>query len=166
MNPNPRLSLILATLTYGRGVLPFLRIPINLPGMKMVFDVARLAVRQPRGWALCLALALAATAGCSKSSPPQAVAPPSSDSTSAQQNPSPAPAPLQNPGPVVAAGPDDTQTMMQGLNRALMGWMIRNHRHPKTFEEFASSANMQIPDPPAGKKYTLNAKGFIVLVDN
>jgi hypothetical protein len=136
--------------------------------MNMVFDVARFAVRQPKGWALCLPLALALTAGCSKSSPPpQAVAPlVSSDSTSAPQNVPPPPMAMQNPGPVVAAGPDDTQKMMQGLNRALVGWMIRNRRHPKTFEEFASSANMQIPDPPAGKKYTLNAKGFIILVSN
>jgi hypothetical protein len=136
--------------------------------MNMVFDFARLVSCQPKGWALCFILAMALAAGCSKSSPPpQAVAPPvSSDSTSAQQNTPPPPMAMQNPGPVVAAGPDDTQKMMQGLNRALVGWMIRNHRHPKTFEEFASSANMQIPDPPAGKKYTLNARGFVILVDN
>jgi len=134
----------------------------------MVFDVARFAGRQPKVGVICLALALAVTAGCGKSSPPaESAAPPaSSDATSAQQNPPPAPLAMQNPDSVVAAGPDDTQKMLQGLNRALVGWMIRNHRHPKTFEEFASSANMQIPEPPAGKKYTLNERGFIILVSN
>lgn len=132
----------------------------------MVFDVARFARRQPMLWSACVALAV--TAGCGKSSPPaeSAMPPVSTDSTSAQQTPPPAPAPLQDPQPMVAADPDDTQKTLQGLNRALMGWMIRNHRHPKTFEEFAGSANFQIPDPPAGKKYTLNARGFIILVSN
>jgi hypothetical protein len=136
--------------------------------MKMVFDVARFAGRQPKGCVACLALALAVTAGCGKSSPPvQSAAPPvSSDATSAQQTPPPAQPALQNPQPAAVANPDDSKQTLQGLNRALMGWMISNHRHPKTFEEFASSANIQIPDPPAGKKYALNARGFIILVSN
>jgi hypothetical protein len=141
--------------------------------MKMVFDVARLISRQPQGWAkssaFCLALALVATAGCSKSSPPpQAVAPPvSSDSTSARQAQAPAPVPV--PGgtqPVVAADADDSQKTLQGLNRALLGWTIRNRRHPQTFEEFAGSAGFQIPAPPAGKKYSLSPRGFVILVNN
>jgi hypothetical protein len=139
--------------------------------MKMVFDVARLVSRQPKGWAkgwpLCLALALAATAGCSKSSPPpQSVAPPASSDSSAQQAQPPAPVPVSGLQPVVAANPDDSQKTLQGLNRALMGWTIRNNRHPSTFEEFAGSAGFQIPAPPAGKKYSLSARGFIILVDN
>jgi hypothetical protein len=140
--------------------------------MKMVFDVARLVSRQPQGWAMvsvfCLALVLAAAAGCSKSSPPpQAVAPPvSSDSTSAQPTQAPAPVPVPGSQPVVAADADDPQKTLQGLNRALMGWTIRNNRHPGTFEEFANSAGFQIPAPPAGKKYSLSDRGFVILVDN
>jgi hypothetical protein len=136
--------------------------------MKMTFDVARLVSRQPKAWILCLALVLALSAGCSKSSPPpQAVAPPvSSDSTSAQQAQSPAPVPIPGSQPVVTADPDDSQKTLQGLNRALLGWTMQNHRHPKTFEEFADSAGFQIPAPPAGKKYDLSARGFIILVSN
>jgi hypothetical protein len=59
---------------------------------------------------------------------------------------------------------DTSLTQLQVLNRALMGWMIKNHRHPRDFQEFASTANIQIPAPPAGQKYTLNQRGFIVLV--
>jgi hypothetical protein len=107
-------------------------------------------------------------AGCSKSSSlPQSVAPPvSSDSTSAQQTQSPAPVPIPGSQPVAATDPDDSQKMLQGLNRALVGWTMQNHRHPKTFEEFADSADFQIPAPPAGKKYALSARGFIILVSN
>jgi hypothetical protein len=136
--------------------------------MNMVFDVARPVSRQPKSLALCLALALALAAGCSKSSPPpQAVAPPvSSDSTSAQQAQAPAPVPVLGGSPVVATDADDSQKTLQGLNRSLMGWTMRNHRHPKTFEEFAGSAGFQIPAPPAGKKYSLSSRGFIILVSN
>lgn len=134
----------------------------------MVFDFARCARRQPKGWIICLALALAVTAGCGKSNPSAdpTTPPVTSDTASNQPDPAGAPLALQNPLPVVEANPDDTQKMLQGLNRALLGWTIRNHRHPNTFEEFAGSANIQIPDPPAGKKYTLNSDGFIILVSN
>jgi hypothetical protein len=47
----------------------------------------------------------------------------------------------------------------------MVGWMRTNHRHPQNFEDFANTANIQIPAPPSGKKYTLNGRGFIVLVD-
>ncbi|HXC35496.1 MAG TPA: hypothetical protein VNV43_06440 [Candidatus Acidoferrales bacterium] len=56
-------------------------------------------------------------------------------------------------------------TTLQFLNRAMVRWMRTNHRHPRDFNEFASTANVQIPDPPPGKKYALNGRGFIVLVD-
>ena len=136
--------------------------------MKMVFDFARYAGCQPKDWIVCLALALVVTAGCGKSnsSADPAAPPVTSDTTSNQQNQTDAPLALQNPQPVVAVNPDDSQKMLQGLNRALLGWTIRNRRHPQTFEEFADSANIQIPAPPAGKKYTLNSDGFIILVSN
>jgi hypothetical protein len=135
--------------------------------MKTVFDFAWCARCQPKSWIASLAFALVVTAGCGKSSSSAGSVTPSASTDSASvQTPATAPVPQQNRQPVTSASPDDTQTMLQGLNRALMGWMIRNHRHPSTFEEFASSANMQIPDPPAGKKYALSARGFVVLVNN
>lgn len=138
--------------------------------MKTVFNVARWAVYQPKGWFLWLTLAVCVTAGCGKSgtSAPAVTPPAAADTAGAQSSVSQAPA---NPAPqpmqtVAVARTDDAQKQLQALNRALMGWMIRNHRHPKTFEEFASTAGFEIPAPPAGKKYTLNARGFIVLSDN
>jgi hypothetical protein len=43
---------------------------------------------------------------------------------------------------------------------------MKYHRRPQTFEEFASTAGFQIPDPPAGKKYALDKNGFIMLVNS
>lgn len=134
--------------------------------IKTVFDFARCARRPPTSWIASLALALVVTAGCGKSNPQtDAVAPPpSSDTTAAQQTPSPVPIPGAQPN--LPANADDPQKMLQGLNRALLGWTIQNHRHPKTFEEFANSANFQIPAPPTGKKYTLSDRGYIILVSD
>jgi hypothetical protein len=57
-------------------------------------------------------------------------------------------------------------TQLQLLNRAMLGWEMKNHRRPRTFEEFASSAGFQIPEPPLGQKYALSSKGHIVLVNS
>ena len=73
--------------------------------------------------------------------------------------------PNQRPLAVPSNSANSGLTQLQLLNRALVGWEMKNHRHPLTFEEFASTANIQIPDPPAGQKYAFSQKGFIVLVN-
>lgn len=134
--------------------------------MKTFFDFARFDGDQPKfcGCLLMLTVLLFA-AGCSKSGSPSPSAV-SSDSTKAFPTNSAAQAPVATTQQAVATNSDGTQSTLQTLNRALLGWMIKNHRHPQNFAEFASSANIQIPDPPEGEKYTLNAHGFIVLVNN
>jgi hypothetical protein len=134
--------------------------------MKMSFDFGRFVRELPKANLVCLVLLIAVTAGCGKSGDSVSVAPapppaPSSDAATAQA-PVPVPQPMQT---VVVTNTDDQTKQMQALNRALVGWMIRNRRHPQTFQEFASTAGFQIPNPPPGKKYTLNTRGFIVLVD-
>ena len=69
--------------------------------------------------------------------------------------PSPAPAAVTN-----SAGPD-----LVALNQALLGWRVQNQRVPSSFAEFAASANITIPPPPAGKKYIINNRGLISLVN-
>lgn len=59
-----------------------------------------------------------------------------------------------------AATPD-----LRPLNRALMGWVYQHGRRPANFEEFAASAKVQIPKPPPGKKYIINNRGLISLVN-
>lgn len=117
----------------------------------------------------CLTLALAAGTGCGKPKntttpvpPPtvsdSATAPAASTAPANRMQPTPPPASFDNS----PNGP----TQLQSLNRALLGWKMKNHRRPQNFEEFASTAGFQIPAPPAGKKYTLNSKGFIELVNS
>lgn len=61
------------------------------------------------------------------------------------------------------AAPD---AVLDELNRELRKWVARNRRKPANFEEFVGSAQMQVPPPPAGKKYTLTSNMRIELVDN
>jgi hypothetical protein len=140
--------------------------------MKRFVNFERFAGSQPNNRVACLVTAflmLSIAVGCSKSNSPAPAAPPAaanSPAVSATSAPAPAPTPVATAQPAPAANATNSLSSLQVLNRTLLGWMIRNRRHPKDFQEFASTANIQIPAPPPGKKYALNGRGFIVLVDN
>ena len=144
--------------------------PITVP-VNIIFDFGRRAGWPPNAGVLCLLLVLAASSGCNKSDSTPASVPPSQESNSTPTAAAPTATPTATPPPVPASLPTQSSstnsgpTQLQLLNRALVGWEIKNHRHPRTFEEFASTANFQIPDPPAGQKYAFSQKGFIVLVN-
>jgi len=73
----------------------------------------------------------------------------------------------QQPQPALAtANATNATPDLRPLNQALIGWIVQNRRHPATFEEFAASADIQIPTPPPGKKYILNGRGLISLVNH
>lgn len=131
-------------------------------------DFAWAAGHQPKAGVVCLALALAIpllATGCSKKNDTSATnvpAPPPPDASTAAAPATPAPAATSTLSSNTATNalPD-----LRPLNQALLGWIIQNRRHPANFEEFAASANIQIPPPPAGKKYILNGRGLISLVN-
>ena len=138
--------------------------------MKMLSGLAQFTGRRSTWrWILCLAVGLLAVilvSGCGKQSAvPVSSAPQPTNQTASTPAPSATPnsqvAPPTPADNANAAGPN-----LQVLNHELMGWVLQNHRRPKSFEEFAANANVKIPPPPAGKKYTLNGRGFITLVDN
>jgi len=54
---------------------------------------------------------------------------------------------------------------LRELNGALFDWVVQHQRRPANFEEFAASAGIQIPPPPPGKKYALNSRGLVSLVN-
>jgi hypothetical protein len=84
--------------------------------------------------------------------------------------PAPADAPKQVSVPVQVSVP------MQGsgkpanpdfddLNREVKIWILSNRRLPKDFEEFAATANVQFPPPPPGKKYILDSRKHVDVVN-
>lgn len=140
--------------------------------MKLFFNFGRLDGWKPGAGILCLILALVVGGGCGKSQnkPPEVASPPASDSASTASAPAATPPPDRMqpsiPVPSVSTNNNVGPTQLQLLNRAMLGWEMKNHRRPLNFEEFASSANFHIPEPPPGKKYALDQKGFIVLVNS
>ena len=76
-----------------------------------------------------------------------------------------APMSAENSQSASAASATNTMPDLRPLNRALMQWVMQNHRAAANFEEFAASANIKIPPPPPGKKYVINSHGLINLVN-
>jgi len=95
----------------------------------------------------------------------KAVADPQAD-VSAQ----PGTVPVGAPPPPVLRQPasitqSDGQADLKELNRCLLRWVLSNRRRPKSFEDFAATAGVPIPLPPADKKYVLGSNMHIQLVD-
>jgi hypothetical protein len=57
------------------------------------------------------------------------------------------------------------QPDLRALNRQFISYELENHTHFKTLEEYEAAANVQFPSPPAGKKYALDRRGYIALVN-
>ena len=138
--------------------------------MKHVLNFGRPDSWKTGAGILCVILALVAGGGCGKSkSISSPVESPLSSNSIATVTPAetPPPARMQPSVPSVSVNTNSAGlTQIQMLNRAMLGWKIKNHRLPRTFEEFANSAGFQIPAPPAGKKYALDKNGFIILVNS
>lgn len=149
--------------------------------MKVFSDFNWLAGWQPKAGVFCLLLLLVLGGGCKKSdkapvsvapsqetnstSTPTAAAPTTAPAATATAAPTAAPPPISLQMPTQSKSTNSGPTQLQLLNRAMLAWEMKNHRRPRTFEEFASTAGFQIPDPPTGQKYALNSKGFIILVN-
>jgi hypothetical protein len=122
----------------------------------------------------CLALVLGAAiiaAGCGKKSekPSSNATPPLQTTQDTSQPAAPGSAVNSQPVPVAlatnAAGVTNAAPDLKQLNHAYIAWIVQNRRHLKTFEEFVSVSGMQVPPPPAGKKYIIDHSGFIALVN-
>jgi hypothetical protein len=107
-------------------------------------------------------------AGCGKSKPaPVQVStpPPTIENT----NPAPTTTPMAaTPVPtqaVIPASPDGGADLKQ-LNHIYVGWVLQNRRRPQSFDEFVKLSGIQVPPPPAGKKYVIDGHGFINYAKN
>ncbi|HEV2330531.1 MAG TPA: hypothetical protein VGY56_17245 [Verrucomicrobiae bacterium] len=137
-------------------------------------DTGRLAGWWPKAGVFSLILALAAGGGCGKSqsSPPPTVSSAATNSTAVPVaapttqaiTPTAAPAPSRS-ALTIPSTAGSAVTPLQMLNRAMVNWTMQHGRRPQSFEEFASTANITIPDPPPGKKYAFGGRGWIVLVN-
>ena len=110
--------------------------------------------------------------GCGKKQAPQASAVPPADvqNQSQNQNGQAAVAPdLSHAAPPQLAAPSGADLQARDIHqmeRVLVGWIISTHHRPQSFEEFATATHIQVPPPPAGKKYAIAKNMHIVLVDS
>ena len=59
----------------------------------------------------------------------------------------------------------DPAVILGEMNRQLKRWIVSNQRPPSSLEEFTSTAQIQLPPPPAGKKFVLTKQMRIELAD-
>ena len=104
--------------------------------------------------------------GCHKATtPPPAAAGDNSLPVAAADSSSGAPLPPPGPQAAPLTVNDHSPQDIHNMERALVGWVIRNHQRPKSFEAFVAASGIQVPPPPAGKKYVIAKSMHIVLVD-
>jgi len=112
------------------------------------------------GLLVAITFSTACWIGCGKKKDATDAAPPPSPAAeAAMQTPNPAPETQ-----AAATAPAEQNNEPLDLNRELRKWILRNRRPPKNFEDFSSTARVQIPPPPDGKKYTIDKSMHVVLV--
>ena len=123
---------------------------------------------------LMVVLAGALAAGCKKheaaapatasTSPDQPASSASVPTTEATAPVAPVAAPADQVVVAIPAGANVNATLAE-LTRQVRRYIVRNKTTPSNFDDFAAAAHLQVPPPPPGKKYAINAKWKVVLVN-
>jgi hypothetical protein len=117
------------------------------------------------GLAVALAVGTLVWAGCSKGKKTAAEPPPPTAQELQQAEIEHKPVP--SPTTAVAIAPLATPTGQPDLaemNRTMIRWIVGHRRPPANFEEFAATAGVAIPPPPAGQKYIIAKNMHVQLV--
>jgi predicted small lipoprotein YifL len=116
-------------------------------------------------WLTAVALAFLLS-GCSQKSPP--AAPPAEAAAPGQtetaSNAAARPAAAQ-PQPIVVADGADNAAVLNTLTQALRKYSFEHNRVPKSFSEVIAAGYVKnLPSPPAGKQYGIDAKTVSVIL--
>jgi hypothetical protein len=117
-------------------------------------------------WLLLSLTAACLLAGCKKDEPAPVAGSASDPGVNAKMPgpPEAAPRPASPVNLPPAPGGDVNATLAQ-LTRELHRSMIGAKKLPASFEEFAANRNLNVPPPPAGKKYAISKQWRVELVD-
>ena len=133
------------------------------------FSVESREMKQPLLLMSLLVIALAI--GCKKHEPAANATPPPAQpgqpaATSADNAPVAPSAPPAAAGAVAAPAATDINATLTDLTRRARSYVASTRQVPGSFEEFvAANPGLQIPVPPAGKKYAFGAKMRVILVN-
>ena len=67
------------------------------------------------------------------------------------------------PKPVVVAENADVNATLSQLALELRKYVMRTRSVPKNFEEFVAKSGIQLPPPPAGKKYAIENQAVVLV---
>ncbi len=110
-------------------------------------------------------VAILVSTGCRKASPSALSSAGSNTNEVSAAVQTTEPVNAQSPTGVTAAVTNSGEPDLAELNRSLLRWILANRRRPASFADFAATANVTIPPPPAGKKYVLGKNMHIQLVN-
>jgi len=72
---------------------------------------------------------------------------------------------LVTQGDSAAARETYDNPVLAQLTRNLRRWIAANKQVPKSFEDFAAKAGLNVPPPPVGMMYALSKEMRVILVD-
>jgi len=119
-------------------------------------------------WMVSIYLAsVGLTTGCSKKHNSEISPASNSNSQTAKTDSQPAKPGLPPPGPQPAQPPPPSANPqgIHDMERVLVGYVIRTHQRPASFEAFVAATQIQVPPPPDGQKYAIAKNMHIVLVN-
>jgi hypothetical protein len=103
-------------------------------------------------------------AGCKKEAPPPnlstAAAPGQEAAPASPAGQVPMPPP---PPPAVVRDAGDVNATLAQLSLELRKYVVRTRSVPKSFEEFVLKSRVQVPPPPAGKKYKIQDQAVVLV---
>lgn len=103
--------------------------------------------------------------GCGKKETPATTASPPPAAVAPDPTGKPAAVPVAVKPPVASVAQADGSVDLGELQRTVVRWVVANKRRPSSFEDFAATAGVKIPPPPAGKKYFLSHDLHVQLVN-
>ena len=137
---------------------------LPLANMKIIPSHKQSLVQSSVSVGLVLAAGILIFTGCGKAKKSAAEGPAPTPAQVKQTETDHMPAPARIPvTPGVVTQPNGEPDLAE-LNRSLLRWILGHRRRPNNFEDFAATAGVTIPPPPAGKKYFLASNMHIELV--
>ena len=105
--------------------------------------------------------------GCGKKPPAEQTAKPADVTAATTAAATPNPAPVLNAVVIPEAAAGDNSQVLGALTQALRKYAVENKRMPKTFSEIVSAGYVRnLPAPPSGKKFEIDAKTACVVLVN
>ena len=100
--------------------------------------------------------------GCKRHEPTGAADPMGSSTAPPPSPRGPGPMPYEASNAVTIDAADTTAALQQ-LSLELRKYVVRTRTVPRNFDEFVSRSGLQVPPPPAGKKFIIQGQAVVLV---